>query len=44
MKWTIVAAIALASVRAYADGEEVNGFPNWEERVMHEWTNRARYR
>ena len=42
MKLGIVAAIALASVRVYADGEEVNGFPNWEERVMHEWTNRAR--
>src|SRR4051794_1255418 len=28
--------------RALADGEAVNGFPNWEERVMHEWANRAR--
>jgi hypothetical protein len=23
-------------------GEAVNGFPNWEERVLHEWINRAR--
>ena len=23
-------------------GEPVNGFPNWQERVMHEWINRAR--
>src|SRR5450759_5248795 len=23
-------------------GEPVNGFPNWQERVMHEWVNRAR--
>jgi len=27
---------------AFAVGESVNGFPNWEERVLHEWTNRAR--
>jgi len=25
-----------------ADGEAVGGFPNWQERVMLEWTNRAR--
>lgn len=23
-------------------GEPVNGFPNWQERVMHQWINRAR--
>ncbi len=23
-------------------GEAVNGFPNWQERVIHEWINRAR--
>ncbi len=23
-------------------GESINGFPNWAERVMHEWINRAR--
>ena len=23
-------------------GEPVNGFPNWQERVIHEWINRAR--
>lgn len=23
-------------------GEPVNGFPNWQERVMHQWVNRAR--
>src|SRR5438874_7749881 len=38
----VVAICALAATRAHADGEAVNGFPNWEERVMHEWTNRAR--
>ena len=43
MKLGVVVVIALAfGSRAYADGEEVNGFPNWEERVMAEWTNRAR--
>src|SRR5882672_5202067 len=28
--------------RAWAEGEAVNGFPNWNERVLLEWTNRAR--
>lgn len=27
---------------ALAVGESENGFPNWKERVMHEWANRAR--
>ena len=27
---------------AFATGEAINGFPNWSERVLHEWTNRAR--
>ena len=35
-------AVLLVCANAYADGEAVNGFPNWQERVMHEWTNRAR--
>jgi uncharacterized protein YkwD len=38
----IVAVIGCASATAYASGEANNGFPNWQERVMHEWTNRAR--
>src|SRR5512135_3384565 len=38
----VVAASMLCGARAFADGEAVNGFPNWAERVMHEWTNRAR--
>ena len=38
----VVAVCSLFAARAYADGEAVNGFPNWQERVMHEWTNRAR--
>lgn len=37
----IVLGLALPSP-AGATGEAVNGFPNWPERVMHEWTNRAR--
>ena len=37
-----VALLVLVGGRAYANGEAVNGFPNWKERVMHEWTNRAR--
>ena len=35
-------AVVLVSGSAWANGEAVNGFPNWKERVMHEWTNRAR--
>jgi uncharacterized protein YkwD len=27
---------------AWAVGEPINGFPNWAERVIHEWINRAR--
>ena len=32
----------LVAARAGAVGEPVNGFPNWAERVIHEWINRAR--
>jgi hypothetical protein len=37
-------AVALASVPSmvHAVGESTNGFPNWEERVIHAWINRAR--
>lgn len=28
--------------RALAEGEAVNGYPNWSERVLLEWMNRAR--
>ena len=34
--------VALAPSDAWAVGEPVNGFPNWAERVIHEWINRAR--
>src|SRR5262245_10578364 len=34
--------VALAASDASAVGEPVNGFPNWAERVIHEWINRAR--
>ena len=37
-----VAALLALGAPARADGEAVAGFPNWQERVMHEWTNRAR--
>ena len=37
-----IAIVVGAAVPAWGNGEEINGFPNWEERVMHEWTNRAR--
>lgn len=38
----IAVGLALASGEARAVGEAVNGFPNWAERVIHEWINRAR--
>lgn len=34
--------VLAASSSVFANGEPVDGFPNWKERVMHEWTNRAR--
>lgn len=37
-----LAAAALSPSPAFAYGESVSGFPNWAERVMHQWTNRAR--
>ena len=42
----VLAATALALLavpgQVWALGEEVNGFPRWEERVMHTFANRAR--
>jgi hypothetical protein len=40
----IVAVLASLSAPAVplAYGEPVNGFPSWQDRVLHEWTNRAR--
>ena len=35
-------ALVLDANQARAVGESVNGFPNWAERVIHEWINRAR--
>jgi len=47
MRYTLVAASIVASAasvssRAFAVGEGTNGFPSWNERVIHEWMNRAR--
>lgn len=39
---TAVSIFIATAGTARAVGESVNGFPNWSERVMHEWTNRAR--
>ena len=36
----LLMAVSMAHVRA--EGEAVNGFPNWSERVLLEWSNRAR--
>lgn len=38
----VVLSILLAPARSGAVGEAVNGFPNWAERVIHQWMNRAR--
>lgn len=35
-------SLVLGPSSAHAVGEAVNGFPNWEERVILEWANRAR--
>lgn len=34
--------LAVPRVIVPLTGEPVNGFPNWSERVIHEWINRAR--
>jgi hypothetical protein len=34
--------MAVSMARVHAEGEAVNGFPNWSERVLLEWSNRAR--
>ena len=39
--WTLLVFLALPGA-AWAVGEGANGFPNWAERVEHEWMNRAR--
>ena len=36
------ALVSTAALPAFAVGEGKNGFPNWSERVVHEWMNRAR--
>ena len=33
---------AVSAAHLHAEGEAVNGFPNWSERVLLEWMNRAR--
>jgi len=38
----VILVPVLGPARALAVGESINGFPNWAERVLHEWMNRAR--
>jgi hypothetical protein len=40
--WSVLAASTTGANCAFATGEAVNGFPNWSERVLIEWMNRAR--
>ena len=43
--WLPIVFVNLCAVMpalAFANGESVNGFPNWFERVLLEWMNRAR--
>src|SRR6516225_3638380 len=42
--WCFVASLAcvMPFSKAFAEGEAVNGYPNWAERVLLEWMNRAR--
>src|SRR5438132_705654 len=35
-------AVAQTTEQSLRYGESINGFPNWSERVIHEWMNRAR--
>lgn len=42
VRWSLALAVVLFAPVASAVGEAKNGFPNWAERVEHEWTNRAR--
>jgi hypothetical protein len=37
-----VLSVAFVAASAHAEGEPVDGFPSWEERVLLEWSNRAR--
>lgn len=51
-RWLPVVVVVMGAFAASAQtqfvpadlraGESVNGFPNWSERVLHEWINRAR--
>lgn len=39
----LVLMVAVSAARsAFAEGEAIEGFPNWAERVLLEWNNRAR--
>ena len=42
--WILLVGLALvaAAQTARGEGEAINGFPNWAERVLLEWMNRAR--
>src|SRR3954471_7257844 len=42
MRYVAALGVACLASHPYADGGAVNVFPNWQERVMLEWTNRAR--
>lgn len=43
LQWLAACALLIAaSTTALGAGEPVNGFPNWEERVLLQWINRAR--
>jgi hypothetical protein len=39
--WLLIASLVPAGT-GFAAGEPIDGFPKWDERVLHEWTNRAR--
>ena len=42
MRKALALLVVLVPASAWATGEEQGGFPNWAERVIHEWMNRAR--
>lgn len=40
--WSVLAVSTMATNVAFANGESIDGFPNWSERTLLEWMNRAR--
>ena len=42
MSVVLLLAVLTIDEASLRSGESINGFPSWEERVLHQWINRAR--